>query len=120
MSKKRNWKVYLMDIIESIKNIEEYVSGMNYEQFLKDKKTRDAVVRNIEIIGEASRKIPKEVQEKYGSIPWSAIIGTRNILAHDYFDIDYELVWKIVHEHLPSLKNKLELILKEINQSDYQ
>jgi uncharacterized protein with HEPN domain len=79
---KRNWKLFLIDMLESIKNIENYTSTIPYEEFLEDKKTKDAVVRNLEIIGEAANQIPKKIQETYKEIPWLKIIGLRNRLIH--------------------------------------
>ena len=116
MSKKRkDWRLYLLDMLECIKRIENYVEGLSYEQFLMDDKTKDAVVRNIEIIGEAARNIPKEIQTRYSHIPWAEIISTRHVIAHDYFDLDYEIIWSIIVQDIPLLKRELELILKEIN-----
>jgi Uncharacterized conserved protein len=116
MSKKRkDWRLYLLDMLECIKRIENYVEGLSYEQFLMDDKTKDAVVRNIEIIEEASRNIPKEIQTRYIHIPWVEIISTRHVIAHDYFDLDYEIIWSIIVQDIPVLKRELELILREIN-----
>jgi uncharacterized protein with HEPN domain len=69
---KRDWKLFIADILESIKKIEDYIKGKTYEEFEKDNKTKDAVVRNLEIIGEAANNIPKEIQRKYNDIPWSS------------------------------------------------
>lgn len=101
---KRDWKLFLMDMLESIKKIESYISGISYEKFLQDEKTKDAIVRNLEIIGEAANQIPREIQEKYSKIPWSQIIGLRHRLIHGYFVVDYDIVWSIVKEELPDLK----------------
>jgi uncharacterized protein with HEPN domain len=72
---------------------------------------------SIEVIGEAARNIPKEIQAKYSHIPWAEIIATRNVIAHDYFEIDYKIVWNIIRNHLPTLKKELELILQEIDNT---
>jgi len=100
---KRDWR----------KKIENYTSTISYEEFLQDEKTKDAVVRNLEIIGEAANQIPKEIQIKYREIPWPQIIGLRNRLIHGYFVVDYDIVWSIVKDELPGLKVQLEKILKE-------
>jgi len=75
---KRDWKLLLMDILECINKIEKYVEAQNYEQFMEDEKTKDAVVRELEIIGEAANQVPKEIQRKFISVPWAQIIAMRN------------------------------------------
>jgi uncharacterized protein with HEPN domain len=85
MSKKeKNWKLFIMDMLESINKIEKYIEGLNYEQFVRDEKTKDAVVRNLEIIGEAANQIPKEIQQKFSNVPWAQIIAMRNRMIHGY------------------------------------
>ena len=118
MSKKeRDWKLFIMEILESINKIEKYIEGLNYEQFVRDEKTKDAVVRNLEIIGESANQIPKEIQQKFSNVPWAQIIGMRNRMIHGYFAIDYRIVWDIVKIDIPSLKKELELILqKEVEE----
>jgi len=97
MSKKeRNWKLFIIEILESINKIEKYIEGLNYEQFVKDQKTKDTVVRNLEIIGEAANQISKEIQQKFSNVPWAQIIAMRNRMIHGYFAIDYRIVWDIV------------------------
>jgi uncharacterized protein with HEPN domain len=114
MSKKeRNWKLFIMDMLESINKIEKYIEGLNYEQFIRDEKTKDAVVRNLEIIGEAANQIPKEIQQKFSNVPWAQIIAMRNRMIHGYFAIDYRIVWDIVKIDIPLLKKELELILRK-------
>jgi len=113
MSKKqRNWKLFVIDILESINKIEKYIEGLSYEQFVIDEKTKDAVVRNLEIIGEAANQIPKEIQQKFRSVPWNQIIAMRNRMIHGYFVIDYRIVWDIVKIDIPSFKREIELILQ--------
>ena len=85
---KRDWRLFLMDILESIKKIESYISDISYEEFLRDEKTKDAVLRNLEIIGEVANQIPKEIQERHNEIPWRQIIGLRHRLIHGYFVVD--------------------------------
>jgi len=81
---KRDWKLFLMEILESIKKVDEYIANINYEQFLSDSKTKDAVVRNLEIIGKAANQIPKDIQQKFNDVPWNQIVGLRNRLIHGY------------------------------------
>jgi uncharacterized protein with HEPN domain len=73
-----------MDMLESINKIEKYIEGLNYEQFVRDEKTKDAVLRNLEIIGEAANQIPKEIQQKFSNVPWAQIIAMRNRMIHGY------------------------------------
>ena len=106
-----------MDMVESIEKIENYVSNLSYEDFLLDWKTKDAVVRNLEIIGEAANRIPEEIRIKYDDIPWSQVVGLRHRLIHGYFVVDYEIVWHIVTNELPDLKIKIKRILDKENSA---
>jgi uncharacterized protein with HEPN domain len=86
---------------------------MNFEKFIKDEKTKSAVVREIEVIGEATKNLPLTIIEKYRDVPWSLMAKTRDKIIHFYFGVDYEIVWKVIKEKLPEIKPKLEKILKE-------
>lgn len=88
-----------------------FTNGMNFEDFLHDEKTKDAVIRNFEIIGEAANKIPENIKSKYNQVPWMEMYGLRNIVSHEYFGIDFELIWKIILDQLPENKNDVEQIL---------
>jgi uncharacterized protein with HEPN domain len=101
------------DILESIGLIESYISNMNFDDFQKDRKTIDAVVRNLEIIGEASRSIPEEIKNNHPEIDWKGIIGLRNRIAHEYFGISVSIVWEIIKSDLPALKEKIKHLLEE-------
>ena len=103
----RSWKFRIDDIIEAIDKIERYTRGIDFDEWQQDEKTVDAVIRNIEVIGEASSQLPIEIQEQYKDIPWSMMKGIRNVVAHEYFGIDLEIVWKTVKEDLPVLKELL-------------
>lgn len=109
---RRLWRVYVEDILESIGYIETYVEGMKYKHFQEDRKTMDAVVRNFEIIGEASKFIPDEMRKKHAQIDWTGIVGLRNRIAHEYFAIDPEIMWNILKEELPPLKRELQKLLE--------
>lgn len=104
MSEERQLQDYLNDIIESISDIREFTKGMTYEGFTKDKKTIKAVVRSLEIIGEAANKIPQHIVESYSEIPWQEIIGMRNKIIHEYFGIDLDIVWQSIEEDLVPLE----------------
>ena len=110
----RDYSLYLKDILESIKLIEEFIANSDLSDFKKDKKTSAAVIHNIEIIGEASKQIPKDITIKHKEIPWKDMAGMRDKLIHFYFGVDYEIVWKVVKQDLPAIKSNLKKILKEI------
>ncbi|HDN04760.1 MAG TPA: DUF86 domain-containing protein [Chloroflexi bacterium] len=96
----------LQDILDAISSIEIY-SVSDYETFLEDEKTQDAILYNLIVIGEAANEISKEFREKFPAIPWSSIIGTRNIVAHGYDHVKLEIVWKILQEDLSALKEEI-------------
>jgi len=108
---KREWKLFVEDVLESIELIEKYIKGMKNEDFINDRKTTDAVVRNLEIIGEASKYIPEEVKERYPDIDWKGVIGLRNRITHEYFGISLRIVWDIVKQELPKLKEQMKKTL---------
>ena len=111
---KREWKILFKDIIESIDKIKEYTKGFSFEDFAVSSQVIDAVVRNIEIIGEASKNIPPEIQNKFKDIPWQKINGIRNRIVHEYFSVDISIIWFIVQNELEPLKKVLQKHLKEI------
>jgi uncharacterized protein with HEPN domain len=107
-------KVYLEDIIQAIKVIlEEYVTGLDFEKFDKDKKTQDAVIRQIAIIGEAMGKLSKDFVDDHPELPSKEAVSMRNVLVHDYDWVDTEEVWRTTEQDLPELKQSVEKILKE-------
>jgi uncharacterized protein with HEPN domain len=108
----RDYKVYLEDILESVANIREYVGGFVFETFAKDKKTLHAVIRNLEVIGEAAKKIPSEIRAKSQDIDWKRISGLRDILVHEYFGVDLEILWDIVQNEIPVLESKVRTLLR--------
>jgi len=113
---KRDYIFFIKDIVEGIEWIEKFVADMNYEQFIEDYRTVLAVIGLLEIIGEASKNIPIHVRNKYSNIPWSDMARTRDKLIHAYFMIDYEIVWKVAKERLPSIKPYLLEILNELKK----
>jgi len=112
MSKKRRDKVFVGDLKEAIEMIGLYTKGLTYKDFLQDRKTQDAVVRNFEVIGEASKNISAGFKAKYPDILWKTIAGLRDKLIHFYFGIDYKIVWNITKKELPKLKKQINSILK--------
>jgi len=111
---KRDPKLLLADIIESIEKIEKYTYGLSFKTFTADDKTVDAVIRNFEIIGEAANRIPEEIKEKYPTTNWFRIKGFRNRIVHDYMGIDYEIVWNIITNDLSKLREEMQGISKQI------
>ena len=105
---KRLPKLYLEDILNSISNIEDYTKGLLFENFSNDKKTIDAVDRNLEIIGEAARNIGERFAEGHSELPWSEMISMRNKVIHEYIAVDVEILWKTIKEDLPKLKDQIK------------
>ena len=106
-------EVYLRHILDAIRKVESYTSGIDRDVFETDDMRQDAVIRQIEIIGEASRQLPDDFQEEHDSIPWSDIIGMRNRIAHDYMNVDLDIVWEVIHHDLPSLKSSVQQLLSD-------
>jgi uncharacterized protein with HEPN domain len=104
--------MYLEDILTSINRISKYIEGYNFADFKKDFKTVDAVIRNFEIIGEASKNLPDQVKEKYNDVPWAEMYLLRNKVSHEYFGVDYEIIWDIASNYLPENRAQIEAILK--------
>lgn len=111
---KREFRLYLDDILESLVLIEEFVADMDFEQFFADEKTKNAVVKRIEIIGVATKNIPKHIWDKYRDLPWKQMARMRDKLSHEYFGIRYDIVWKVIKKRLPEIKPRIERILKDM------
>ena len=105
---KRESELYLQDILDSITKVEEFIKDFTFEQFENDEKTTEAVIRKLEIIGEAAKNLPEEARDKYPNVPWGKMIGMRNKILHEYFGVDTETVWKTITEDLPMLKKSLK------------
>ena len=91
----------------------EYVEGYSFSDFKKDYKTVDAVIRNFEIIGEASKNVPKEIKDKHIEVPWDEMYLLRNKVSHEYFGIDYEIIWDLVSNYIPDNKTQIVEILRD-------
>ena len=109
---KRDYTLFLQDIISAIESIEKFVQGMSLDDLVKDDKTSSAVVRKFEVIGEATKHIPDRIKEKHPEIPWKRMAGMRDRLIHAYFGIDYKLLWDAIKIEIPKLKIKLYEILE--------
>ena len=97
----RSYGLLLADMLESCTSILEYTRDLSFEGFMGDKKTRDAVIRNFEVLGEAARRVPERIRKTNAEIEWRKLSDLRNILIHDYFGINYTIVWNIIKDYLP-------------------
>lgn len=104
----RDWRLFLKDIHDCATRIVDYAGAMGREEFFHDPKTVDAVMRNLAIIGEASKKIPADVRRRYPAVEWKKMAGLRDIVVHDYFGIDEDIIWDVVSIRIPELKRNLE------------
>lgn len=111
---KRGNKEFIKDIKEAIERINNYTGEMSYDTFLLDLKTQDAVVRNIEIIGEATKNLSKDFKNKYKDIDWKNIAGMRDKIIHFYFGVKWDIVWSVIKDKMPKFKSQIENILKEL------
>lgn len=109
----RTDREFLADILEAIRRARLYVDEMGYEQFLTDLKTQDAVIRALEVVGEATKHLSPAVREQHASLPWKNMAGVRDKLIHDYFGVNLDVVWQIVTQELPPVAFQLEQILAE-------
>ena len=118
MKKDRDYIMFLEDIFESAKNIEEYTRGFSEIKFCSNEQVNDAVMRRFEIIGEATKHIPVKIKRKYPKIAWKKMAGMRNVLIHEYFGVNKDKLWKTIKEDIPDLKNKVAKILNEIDEAN--
>ncbi len=117
---RRPTRLLIEDMQERIERIERSVAGVERETFLKDEKTADSVVRNLEVIGEAASRLPQTFKDEHGDIPWRQIVGLRHRIVHDYFDVDLDLMWTIVRAELPSLDVQLCALLDAHGPDEYK
>lgn len=113
---KREWRFYIQDMIEFSEKVLSYTEGLDQEAFIADELTYDATLRNVELIGEAASHIPSEVREAYPDIPWRAIVGARNRLAHSYLNINNNIIWTIIQDAIPNLLPALRNLLNTTNE----
>lgn len=114
---KKDPKIFLEHIIDSVSEIERNIANMSENEFLESTAIQDAVVRRLEIIGEAVKNLPAHFKNRYPEIPWKKIAGTRDILIHEYFGVDTDLVWKIVNKDIPKLKKQISKLLEKIKKT---
>lgn len=110
----RDCKVHLEDILEACGKILKYTESISFQEFSSDSKTIDAVIRNLEVIGEAVKKVPEDIRQMDPKVDWRNIAALRDILIHEYFGVDNEIVWDIIRHKLPALKNEISDLLKNL------
>lgn len=114
MKVKKEPKIFLEHILDSINEIERNIDGMSEVKFSELTTIQDAIVRRLEIIGEATKNLPLSFRKKYSKIPWKKMAGMRDVLIHGYFGVDMELVWKIVQKDIPKLKKEISKLLEKL------
>jgi uncharacterized protein with HEPN domain len=117
-SSNRDYRDYLLDIDYSLKQVEKFVDGFDLNSFSSDDKTIYAVIRALEIIGEATKNISQKFKKEHGEIPWKKLADMRNILIHEYFGVNKKVVWQIIKRDIPDVKNKMQELLKELKIED--
>jgi uncharacterized protein with HEPN domain len=108
--------MYIDDMVEAVGNVVEFSKEMERDEFFSDKRTRDATLRNLEVLGEAAKKIPDDIRATVQEIPWRRIAGLRDVLAHDYFGLDKGILWDVVTNEVPSLMEHLKRLRRGINE----
>jgi uncharacterized protein with HEPN domain len=112
MTSNREYGDYLGDMTQAVADAQEFVTSMDFDGFLGDRRTQLAVVKCLEILGEAAKKIPAEMRARYPEFPWVEAAGMRDKLVHEYFGVDLRVVWRTIHEDFPPLASQLEAILR--------
>jgi uncharacterized protein with HEPN domain len=109
---------YLDDILEAIRNIEEDSADISFEKFVADRRRKDAVIRNFEIIGEATKKLPDDLKARNSAVAWKQVAGLRDVIAHGYFRVDYEVIWGIIINTVPGFKAAIVKIRREERRNE--
>ena len=112
----REARVYLVDILEAIQRIDEYLAGQTFDEFSKDRKTVDSVIRNFAVIGEAAKHVPLSLKKEHPEISWKRMAGMRDKVIHEYFGVDAHILWDASKIDLPTLKPQIEKLLEETEE----
>jgi uncharacterized protein with HEPN domain len=113
MSEKRSNSLLVFDIYQAIEKIETFTRDISFEQLMTDERTKDAILRNLQVIGEASKNLPESLITDHPEVDWSGLAGVRDIVTHRYFRVDWHLLWTSIHEELPGLKKQIRLLKEE-------
>ncbi len=116
--KKRDYGDFIQDIIDSVNDIGNFIEGMDFEEFIKDKKTIYSVIRAIEIIGEATKNVPEQIKKRYPEVPWKKMAGMRDRLVHEYFGVDMEILWETAKEDVPQLEVPVSKVLEDMEKGE--
>lgn len=109
---------YIYDILDAINDIEDFIRDMNFEEFQLDKKTINAVIRSLEVVGEAAKRVPDSIRNKYPSVPWRAMSGMRDKLIHQYTSVDLEIVWVVITDDIKPIKPLIQGIIIDFEAED--
>ena len=115
MTPTRTYADYLGDILDAVDKVEQFTRGMDFEQFVSDARTNFAVIRALEVIGEAAKNIPAVIRERYPDIPWREMARIRDKLIHDYFGVDLRVVWRTAHEDVPPLRAQIARVASDLS-----
>ncbi len=114
----RTVTLFIKDILQNMQDAMDFVEGISYDQFAADKKTLNAVLRSIEVIGEATKNIPDEVRTKYPLVPWKEMSGMRDKLIHSYFGVDRETVWLVIKDSIPMIRPLIQQVLQDLGKEE--
>ncbi|MFO8009116.1 MAG: DUF86 domain-containing protein [Candidatus Brocadiia bacterium] len=106
---------YIADILNAAREVEEFTEGMAFDAFVADKKTINAVIRSLEVMGEAAKRIPEEIRQRYPGVPWKQMAGMRDKLIHEYSGVDLQIVWGVVKEELPPLRPRVRAMAQDFD-----
>ncbi|MBI5248976.1 MAG: DUF86 domain-containing protein [Desulfomonile tiedjei] len=110
----RDYRVFLDDILDAARKVLEYTAGFSDEEFFSDRKTVEAVVWNLQIIGEAAKRVPEEIRSRYPDLPWREMGGLRDIIVHQYLGIKLDVIWKVIQNDVPMVENRIRWILDQM------
>ena len=113
MSEKRSSALLLFDIYQSVEKIEEFTRGISLDQLITDERTKDAILRNLQVMGDASKSLPESLIAAHPEVDWGGLTGVRDIVTHRYFRVDWSLLWTSIHDELPVLKKQIRNLMKE-------
>ena len=116
MPRSRALRLYLEDVLEASRKLRDFTKGMSYEEFLRDEKTKDAVLRNLEVIGEAAKNLPEDFKTAWAEVEWKKAAGMRNKLIHEYFGVSPQIVWETLKNDIPKLEHQVKNILEALEK----